>query len=186
MVTQFSCVSKVFASVVALVMIKGFIMPEAAQQSALATSRTESAVVQPSTENIRPEVKDSEFLALAPQPSASLLLSSAFGQLLNNSDFARQHGSIPSNTKLLSLEVKQDGVYVDLSEEFAKGGGSASMINRVTQVVYTATSLNPNAEVYISVAGQKLDENNPLAGEGLMVSYPTTRQQLAVDFAYQY
>jgi hypothetical protein len=153
MVTQFSCVSRVFASVVALVMVKGFIMPEALQQSALATSRTESAVVQPATENIRPVVQDSEFLALAPQPSASLLLSSAFGQLLNNSDFARQHGS---------------------------------MINRVTQVVYTATSLNPNAEVYISVAGQKLDENNPLAGEGLMVSYPTTRQQLAVDFAYKY
>jgi Sporulation and spore germination len=187
MVTQFSCVSRVFASVVALVMMKGFMMPEAPQQGDLATSsRTEPAVVQPSTESIRPLVQDSEFLALAPQPSASLLLSSAFGQLLNNSDFARQHGSIPANTKLLSLEVKPDGVYVDLSEEFAKGGGSASMINRVTQVVYTATSLNPNAEVYISVAGQKLDENNPLAGEGLMVSYPTTRQQLAVDFAYKY
>ncbi len=185
MVTQFSCVSRVFASVVALVILKGFLLPEA-QPRVLATSRTESTVVQPATENIRPLVKDSEFLTLAPQPSASLLLSSAFGQLLNNSDFAREHGSIPVNTKLLSLEVKPDGVHVDLSEEFAKGGGSASMINRVTQVVYTATSLNPNAEVYISVAGQKLDENNPLAGEGLMVSYPTTRQQLAVDFAYKY
>jgi hypothetical protein len=185
MVTQFSCVSKVFASVVALVMMKGFMMPEA-QQSVWATPRTESAVEQPITESIRPELKDADFLALAPQPSASLLLSSAFGQLLNNSDFASQHGSIPANTKLLSLEIKQDGVHVDLSEEFATGGGSASMINRLTQVIYTATSLNPNAEVYISVAGQKLDENNPLAGEGLMVSYPTTRQQLAVDFAYKY
>jgi hypothetical protein len=66
MVTQFSCVSRVFASVIALVMVKGFIMPEAAPQSALATSRTESAVVQPATESIRLEVKDSEFLALAP------------------------------------------------------------------------------------------------------------------------
>ncbi len=186
MVTQFSCVSRVFASIVALVMVKGFIMPEAAQQVASATARTEPIVIQPATKNIRPEVNDSEFLALAPQPSASLLLSSAFGKLLNNSDFARQHGSIPSNTKLLSLEVKPDGIHVDLSEEFAKGGGSASMINRVTQVVETATSLNPDAEVYISVAGRKLDENNPLAGEGLMVSYPTTRQQLALDFAYKY
>jgi superfamily II RNA helicase len=49
MVTQFSCVSKVFASIVALVMVKGFVMPEAQQQSVLATSRTESAVVQAPT-----------------------------------------------------------------------------------------------------------------------------------------
>jgi Sporulation and spore germination len=185
MVTQFSCGSKVFVSIVALVMMKGFMMPEA-QPIALAVSRAESAVEQPATEEVRPELKDSEFLALAPQPSASLLLSSAFGQLFNNADFTRQHGSIPANTKLLNLEVKRDGVHINLSEEFTKGGGSASMINRLTQVVHTATSLNNNAEVYISVAGQKLDENNPLAGEGLMVSYPTTRQQLATDFAYQY
>jgi spore germination protein GerM len=182
MVTQFSCVSKVFVSVVALFMLKGFVLPET-QQSALATSRTESAVEKTIAATSHRTAKDPEFVALAPQPSASLLLSSAFGQLLNNSDFARQHGSIPANTRLLSLEVKQEGVYVDLSEEFATGGGSASMINRVNQVVYTATSLNPNADVYISVAGQKLDDNNPLAGEGLMVSYPTSRQQLAVDFA---
>lgn len=163
-------------------MVKGFVLPEM-QQSVLATSRTESAVEKTIAATGHRTAKDPEFVALAPQPSASLLLSSAFGQLLNNSDFARQHGSIPANTRLLSLEVKQEGVYVDLSEEFATGGGSASMINRVNQVVYTATSLNPNAQVYISVAGQKLDDNNPLAGEGLMVSYPTSRQQLAVDFA---
>jgi hypothetical protein len=182
MVTQFSCGSKIFASIVALFMIKGFVIP-VTPQSVLATSRTDIAIEQTTTATDRRQPRDEEFVALAPQPSASLLLSSAFGQLLNNSDFARQHGSIPANTRLLSLEVKPDGVYVDLSQEFAAGGGSASMINRVTQVVYTATSLNPNAEVYISVAGQKLDDNNPLAGEGLMISYPTSRQQLAVDFA---
>ena len=148
-------------------MIKGFVLPET-QQSVLATSRTESAVEKTIAATGHRTAKDPEFVALAAQPSASLLLSSAFGQLLNNSDFARQRGSIPANTRLLSLEVKQAGVYVDLSEEFATGGGSASMINRVNQVVYTATSLNPNADVYISVAGQKLDDNNPLAGEGLL------------------
>jgi spore germination protein GerM len=182
MVTQFSCASKVFASVVALLMLPGLIIPEK-QQGILVTSRTEMAVEKTITTNSHHTAKDPEFVALAPPPSASILLSSAFGQLLNNSDFASQHGSIPANTRLLSLSVQQDGVYVDLSAEFAKGGGSASMINRVNQVVYTATSLNPNAEVYISIAGQKLDENNPLAGEGLMVSYPTSRQQLAIDFA---
>jgi spore germination protein GerM len=123
---------------------------------------------------------NSEVALAAPQPSTSLLLSSAFSRLFNNSG---QNASIPANTRLLSLQVKQDGVYVDLSREFATGGGSASMINRVTQVVYTATSLNPNAQVYISIEGQKLDDENPLAGEGLLVSYPTSRQQIAQDFA---
>jgi spore germination protein GerM len=123
---------------------------------------------------------NSEVALAAPQASGSLLLSSAFSRLFNNSG---QNASIPANTRLLSLQVKQDGVYVDLSQEFATGGGSASMINRVTQVVYTATSLNPNAQVYISIEGQKLDDDNPLAGEGLLVSYPTSRQQISQDFA---
>jgi spore germination protein GerM len=56
------------------------------------------------------------------------------------------------------------------------------MINRLTQVVYTATSLDPTALVYLSVDGQPLTENTPLAGEGLVVRYPIDRQQLTQDF----
>jgi spore germination protein GerM len=120
--------------------------------------------------------------ALLPMSSANAVLTAAFGQLMNTSRFAREYSAIPTNTKLLSLRVQSNDVYVDLSREFLGGGGSASMINRLTQVVYTATSLNPNSPVYISVEGKPLDENNPLAGEGLMVRYPISRQQLAADF----
>jgi spore germination protein GerM len=81
------------------------------------------------------------------------------------------------------MRVDANDVYIDLSREFLAGGGSASMINRLHQVVYTATSLNPNGRVFISVEGKPLDEKNPLAGEGLMVRYPINRQQLAEDFA---
>jgi spore germination protein GerM len=181
MVTQFSCSSRIFASVFALFIVKGLALPEVSNTTV--TPRTETATEQPLVQgsNHRPmTLTNSEVALAAPQPSTSLLLSSAFSRLFNNSG---QNASIPANTRLLSLQVKQDGVYVDLSREFATGGGSASMINRVTQVVYTATSLNPNAQVYISIEGQKLDDDNPLAGEGLLVSYPTSRQQIAQDFA---
>jgi hypothetical protein len=123
-------------------------------------------------------------IALAPQAPSSLMLGAAFSQLLTSSSFSNQNSSIPANTKLLSLKVKSNNdVYVNLSKEFMAGGGSASMIDRLHQVVYTATSLNPNGRVFISVEGQPLDEEHPLAGEGLMVRYPISRQQLAEDFA---
>jgi spore germination protein GerM len=90
--------------------------------------------------------------------------------------------TIPAGSRLLALAIDSTGVYVDLSSEFASGGGSTSMIYRVGQVVFTATSLDPKAKVFLSVEGQPLDENHPLGGEGLLLQYPTTRQSFSRDF----
>ena len=39
------------------------------------------------------------------------------------------------------------------------------MIYRVAQVLYTASSLDSEANIYISVEGELLDEENPLGGK---------------------
>jgi spore germination protein GerM len=88
--------------------------------------------------------------------------------------------TIPKGTKLRSLSLETDGVHVDVSKEFTSGGGSASMTGRVAQVLYTATSLDPTAKVWLKVEGKPLEV---LGGEGLMLDQPLTRENLKENFA---
>jgi len=71
------------------------------------------------------------------------------------------------------VTIQNDGIHVDLSQEFTTGGGSASMSSRVAQVLYTATSLQPNAKVWIDIEGKPLEV---LGGEGLLLEQPLTRE----------
>ncbi|WP_310486930.1 GerMN domain-containing protein [Chamaesiphon sp. VAR_69_metabat_338] len=122
---------------------------------------------------------------LPPNTSSSTpqqVLTIAVQKLLSAKPSDNLSSTIPKGTKLLSLQVRADGVHVDLSPEFRSGGGSTSMIYRVAQVIYTATSLDPNAKVFISVGGQSIDDRHPLGGEGLTLQQPTTRTQFANDF----
>ena len=129
-------------------------------------------------------------LELVPRPvtltksvnkNPSAVLEEAFNRLLTASTEAQAgaSSSIPAGTKLRSLIVKDDTVSVDLSKEFTIGGGTASMQSRLGQIIYTATSLNPKAKVFLSVEGKPLTE---LGGEGLVVDQPMTRQAFDQDF----
>ncbi len=102
------------------------------------------------------------------------LLNAAIDNLLSETPSKDLMTGIPQGTTLRSLKLKSDAVYVDLSKSFALGGGSLSMLGRLAQVLYTATSLNPKAKVFLSVEGEPL---TVLGGEGLIVDQPLTRSQ---------
>ena len=87
--------------------------------------------------------------------------------------------TIPVGTKLLSAKILADGVHVDLSKEFTQGFGATSMIGRLGQVVYTATTQNPDAPVWITVEGKKLEV---LGDVGVEIRQPITRQTYNQDF----
>jgi spore germination protein GerM len=106
-------------------------------------------------------------------------LQAAFNSLLTAKNDGDTSSTIPSGTKLLGVKVENDSVRVNLSDNFTSGGGSASVMGRVGQVVYTATSLNPKAKVYIDVNGKQLDV---LGGEGLELDQPLTRDSFTKDY----
>ena len=91
--------------------------------------------------------------------------------------------TIPVGTKLRSVSINNNGVSVDLSSEFTSGGGTTSMSGRLGQIIYTATTLEPNAPVWISVEGKPLEY---LGGGGLEVAQPITRQIFEQEFPLSY
>lgn len=111
------------------------------------------------------------------QPNA--LLEGAFQQLLAGSKDNNLSSTIPAGTKIRSIEVRDNDVYVDLSTEFTSGGGSSSMSSRLGQILYTATTLNPSAKVWVKVEGKKLDV---LGGEGIVLDQPMTRKNFEDNF----
>jgi spore germination protein GerM len=129
-------------------------------------------------------VGDEIKLAAAPvalnEGQPNVILKAAFDKMLQGSTDPTLTSTIPANTQLQKLEIKPDGIHVDLSAEFTSGGGSTAMMGRVGQVVYTATTLDPNAVVWISVNDEPL---SVLGGEGLELEQPMTRQAFDQNFS---
>lgn len=124
-------------------------------------------------------------LDLVPQPveiaatQPNQVLERAFQALLAGPTEGTDSTTIPPETKLLGLKIENGEVHVNLSEDFTKGGGSTSMVGRIGQVIYTATTLDPNAKVYIEVEGEQLEF---LGGEGVEVLQPLTRQSFEQNY----
>ena len=150
-------------------------------------SNNSSQQIQPQVYWLRSDRNKLTLVAKSLPPNTSdstpqQVLTTAVQKLLSAQPRDDLTSTIPKGTKLLNLQVRADGVHVDLSPEFRSGGGSTSMIYRVAQVIYTATSLDPDREIFISVGGQSIDNNHPLGGEGLILQQPTTRDRFAADF----
>ncbi|MEO1432131.1 MAG: GerMN domain-containing protein [Cyanobacteria bacterium J06633_8] len=115
----------------------------------------------------------------ADKSNPSKFLEAAFNTLLAGPTEGSGSSAIPKETKLLSIKTDKDEVRVNLSDDFQFGGGSASMIGRVGQVVYTATALNPKAKVYLELNGEQVEV---LGGEGLELEQPLTRENFTKNF----
>ncbi len=82
--------------------------------------------------------------------------------------------TIPPGTKLLDLKVDKTGIKINLSREFGNDDGPDMLIGRLAQIIYTTTTGDPNAKVWIQVEGKPLE----LLGEGhgIEVAQPMTRK----------
>lgn len=140
------------------------------------TGYSSELVASPMRLNLKSEPRDN---ATHSASDPDLYLQAVLNRLLAGPEDPTVTTTIPVGTKLRSLKVNNDGVYIDLSPEFASGGGTTSMTGRLGQIIYTATTLERDAPVWIFVEGEPLEY---LGGGGLEVAQPMTRQIFEREF----
>jgi spore germination protein GerM len=129
------------------------------------------------------ESKEKRFVAVptaVKTASSEVALRTALSEMI--AEPVRRPGlysAIPPQTKVLAFTIKDKNIQLNLSKEFTSGGGSASMIGRVVQVLYTSTSIDHDAKLFLSIEGKPL---NYLGGEGLEIQQPITRKDFALEF----
>lgn len=103
---------------------------------------------------------------------ANAALTALCGGLTTEETDAGLTSAVPVGTELLGVSIRDGVATVDLSGEYASGGGSLSMMARVAQVVYTLTQFPTVTSVDFRMDGAPLTE---LGGEGLVLEPGQTR-----------
>ncbi len=80
--------------------------------------------------------------------------------------------NIPAGTTFLGLTIDDGVASVDLSKEYASGGGTLSMMMRLAEVVFTLTQFPTIDGVDFELDGEPIDV---LGGEGLILDHPMSR-----------
>jgi germination protein M len=93
---------------------------------------------------------------------------------------AGETSAIPAATTLRGVNLRDGEATVDLSGEFATGGGTLSMTARVTQVVFTATQFTNVDRVTFWIDGEPVET---LGGEGLMLDEPQQRSDVSYELS---
>lgn len=81
--------------------------------------------------------------------------------------------AVPAGTQLLGLSIADRIATVDLSSEFESGGGSASVLNRLGQVVFTLTQFPTVDAVLFRIEGRPV---TVFSSEGIVLDGPVTRK----------
>lgn len=87
--------------------------------------------------------------------------------------------TVPAGTELLGITISNSVATVDLSEEFESGGGSASVLGRLAQLVFTLTQFPTVDSVVLEIEGEVVEE---FSSEGVVIDGPLTREDF-LDFA---
>ena len=86
---------------------------------------------------------------------------------------------IPSDTELLGINISDGLATVDLSADFASGGGTFSLRGRLAQVVYTLTQFSTVDRVSFKLDGKPV---TVFSSEGILLPKPVTRATYRNDF----
>lgn len=110
-------------------------------------------------------------------PATKAVATAAMNELLAGPTSTESGGrtitsAIPTGSRLLGLTVSGGVATVDLSSEFASGGGSASAIIRLGQVVYTLTQFPTVKSVLFEIDGQVV---TVFGSEGVVLDGPVAR-----------
>jgi germination protein M len=79
---------------------------------------------------------------------------------------------IPDGTRFLRLTIDAGVATVNLSKEFESGGGSANVLGRLAQVVYTLTQFPTIKTVQFQLDGEPVEV---FSGEGVVLDHPVGR-----------
>ena len=111
-------------------------------------------------------------------PKTQAVASAAMNALLAGPNEAElgarpaMYTAIPEGTRLLGLRIEGGIATVNLSREFESGGGSASVLGRLAQVVYTLTQFPTVQGVRFELDGEPVEV---FGGEGVVLSEPVGR-----------
>lgn len=109
-------------------------------------------------------------------PETRAVATAAMHALITGPSAAERDGGIssavPAGTQLLGLTIENGVATVDLSSEFESGGGSASVLTRLGQVVYTLTQFPTVDSVLFRIEGRTV---TVFSSEGVTLDGPVAR-----------
>lgn len=173
-------------------LISSFKLPKMEQQ------KQEEEIVKKPVEIIKDEEKQTQtidvyFLALDSNdngiykkvkrevPKNEDKLNFAINELLKGPNLVEKaagaYSEIPSGTKLLGIDHKENQIIINFSSDFQYGGGTDSIYSRMMQLIKTAIVNADNKKVYLYLDGKKIKF---IGGEGIMISQPLSEKSLEI------